>query len=127
MMKYFVLILGLIFIHGCKNSGGTWQHYRLTAFNEARERGMTVFLHFDEKGNTQCTKQKEILEDIIAHPDFKKVGAYRVSFGAEKALQNFTGVSTPCTVVVYKGDRQWSKDSGSVDPKNLERILRSAL
>ena len=82
-MKYLMLA-GLVSLSACTNQGGTWQHYRLSAFDEARTREMTIYLHFYADKNPVCKKQKEDLENLIKDKAFKNVGAYRVNFGTEK-------------------------------------------
>ena len=117
-----LLVLGSLLI-ACSSGGGHWQHYRISAFNEARSRGMGVVLHFHDQNSPVCQKQKDLLEKLVKNPAFKKVGAYRVPWGSEKALEQFTRTTQPCTLIVYKGESEKTRVSGSVD----ERILKPAL
>lgn len=118
-LSFSILLFSLL--TSCK-SGGYWQHYRLVAYNEARERGYTVFLHFHEDSNPLCKEQKATLEKLIKDPAFAKTGAYRVAWGTEKALEQFTHTTQACTLIVYNGLTEKSRISGTAD----ERLLRAA-
>lgn len=111
----------------CKTSGASWQHYRLSAFDEARTRGMTIYLHFFEPGNESCEKQKAELEFILKDARYEKVGAYRVAWGSEKALQKAFGVKDSCTLLVFKGDSLKTRISSDVGSDLLKIALQQGL
>ena len=121
----FLVLFGCL--SACSSGGGHWQHYRLMALSEARNRGMTIYLHFHQPGNPTSEKQKEALEAIIQDPDFKKVGAYRVTWETERPLQKAYQVSAPATVLVFKGEDEKSRAIGATDPKLLKQILLQGL
>ena len=111
----------------CKPSGGSWQHYRLSAFDEARNRGMPMAIHFHEPKNQTCEEQKNSLEKVIKQEKFKSMGAYRVTFGTEKPLEKAFKIESPCTLLVFKGFDEKSRALGATDERLLEKILDQAL
>ncbi|MBN8554968.1 MAG: hypothetical protein J0L93_05945 [Deltaproteobacteria bacterium] len=88
---------------------------------------MTIYIHFHQPGNPTSEKQKEALEAVIQDPEFKKVGAYRVTWETERPLQKAYQVSAPATVVVFKGEDEKSRAIGATDPKLLKQVLLQGL
>ncbi|MDB5036847.1 MAG: hypothetical protein JWQ35_375 [Bacteriovoracaceae bacterium] len=126
-MKNKLLFGFVVLLCACTNSGGTWQHYRLSALTEAEERGMTIYLHFFQAENKICEKQKSELEGLIKEKAFEKVGAYRVAWGTEKALQNFYKVTEPCALLILKGDQLKTRITSDVGPELLKMALKQGL
>jgi hypothetical protein len=121
------IIFAAVAFMACKGAGASWQHYRLSAFDEARNRNMPIYLHFYESGTATCEKQKLELEKIIENKKFVGVGAYRVSWNSEKALQKTFGVKDACTLLVFKGDTLKTKISSDVGQELLTIALEQAL
>jgi len=118
-MKKIILIL---FLMACSNSGGHWQHYRISALDEARERDMAIILHVYAEADEISQKQKKILEKIIKDSRFKAVGAYRVQFGVEKEIDVGFQVRKPGTVLVFQGKSELGR-STSLDESDLQKLL----
>jgi len=124
-MRLHFLIVGVLFLTSlaCTKKGGVWQHYRISALDEAIDRNMSIALHFYD---SSCADQKKALEKVIENEVFKPVGAYRVQMGSEKALEKELHIQSPCTLVVFKGaeERGRSKEN---DPERLRLILGQSL
>ena len=120
-------LIFILMLSACSNSGGTCQHYRISALTEARDRGMSILLHFYEKNKSFCEKQKEELESVIKDKKFAKIGAYRVIWGSEKDLQNFYHVDSPCALLVFKGTQLKTRISSDVGPELLKMALEQGL
>jgi len=88
---------------------------------------MSIYLHFYKEGDEACEQQKNALENIIQNPQYKGVGAYRVIFGQEIALQNHLHVTSPCSLVVLKGRDEKGRAVAESDQKLLERLLNQGL
>lgn len=128
-MKFRNLIILIFALSslGCKANGATWQHYRISAFDEARNRDMTIFLHFFKEGDINCEKQKGELEVILQDTKFSKVGAYRVAWDTEKALQKAFSVKESCTLLVFKGNSLKTRISSDVGSDLLKIALQQGL
>ncbi len=125
MKRFFaILLLGLA---SCKSSGGTWQHYRLSALDEARQRDMTIYLHFFQAGQPVCERQKSDLETLIKEKAFKNVGAYRVTYGTEKSLEKFFSITQACVLLVFKGETLKTRIASDVGPQLLRMSMEQGL
>lgn len=128
-MKSSFAAAGLILLSmgSCTKEGGHWQHYRISALTEAKDRQMTIFLHFDQNENETCRKQKAELDSIITDPKYKKVGAYRITYGTEKGLEQMFNVKEPCTLLVLKGAFEKGRAVKETDARLLSRLFSQGL
>ncbi len=121
-------VVGFIFtVLACTPEGGHWQHFRISAFDQARDRNMSIAIHFFDEKNPLCKEQKEVLENLIKDKSYKTIGAYRVAWGAEEGLQKFLKTSSPCTLIGFKGYTERGRIDSSSDRRLLKTILDQAM
>lgn len=126
--KFASTSLASLFLTGlvsCQSTYDPWQFYRIAAFYEARDRGLSIAIHFDSENH--CATQKEALLQAVQEPRFKDLVAFRVQMGKEPKLERSLGISQPCSLVVFKGSQFKGKIVDELRPQSLKKLLALSL
>jgi len=96
-------------------------------FKAAEAAGKPVAVAFHAKWCSTCREQAAALTALMGSPELKALTLYVADFDRNQALRRSLSVTTPSTIVVFKGSREIARTVGDTKPKSLMALLRRAL
>ena len=104
----------------------TVQPYRQSAFEAARKSGEPILVFVEASWCPTCAKERPILQQLYAEPEFAKLRVFDVDFEKSKPLLRKLGVQMQSTLIVYHGDKETGRVTGATDPAVIKRLLETS-
>jgi len=82
-----------------------------------------VVLDFHADWCSTCKKQKPILEGLLKEKEFAAVVGFVVDYDKENELRKNLKVHKQSTLVVYKGEKESSRDMGLTSIEAIKALL----
>lgn len=106
--------------------GATVQPYRQSAFEAAQKSGEPILVFVEASWCPTCAKERPILQQLYAEPEFAKLRVFDVDFDKSKPLLRKLGVQMQSTLIVYHGDKETGRITGATDPAVIKRLLETS-
>ena len=129
MTKHFIagslaLALGL---WTCGSAhAATVQPYEPAAFAAAQQGNEPILIFVEASWCPTCAKERPILQQLYARPEFTHLKVFDVDFDTSKPLLRKLGVQTQSTLIVYHGDKETGRVTGATDPAVIQRLLETS-
>jgi thioredoxin 1 len=129
-MKKFVILAGLALTLGAGPCGfahaATVQPYQQPAFEAAQQSGGPVLIFVEASWCPTCAKERPILQQLYATPEFAHLQVFDVDFDTSKPLLRQLGVQMQSTLIVFHGSKETGRMTGATDPAAIKRLLETS-
>jgi thioredoxin 1 len=96
------------------------------AFKMAQMEGKPILLDVTAPWCSVCRKQEPIIKSLEGSPKFSGLKVFSIDFDSSKDLLKELGVKSQSTLIVYKGEKEVGRSTGSTDAKEIEALLMKA-
>jgi thioredoxin 1 len=128
-MSKLVILAGLLTI-GVGACGAAHaaivQPYQQPAFEAAQKSGGPILIFVEASWCPTCAKERPILQELYAMPEFAHLQVFDVDFDTSKPLLRQLGVQMQSTLIVYKGGKETGGLTGATDPAVIKRLLETS-
>ncbi len=129
-MKTLVVLTGL----ALSMNAGAWgvaraatiQTYQQPAFDAAQRSGDPILIFIEAPWCPTCAKERPILQQLYAMPEFAHLHVFDVDFDTSKPLLRQLGVQMQSTLIVYHGAKETGRATGATDPAVIKRLLETS-
>jgi thioredoxin 1 len=129
MMKLSVLA-GLVLTMGVAAFGAahaaTVQPYQQAVFDAAMKRGEPVLIFVEASWCPVCAKERPILQELYATPEFANLKVFDVDFDTSKPLLHQLGVQMQSTLIVYHGGKETGRLTGATNSAVIKQLLETS-
>ena len=101
----------------------TVQPYEPAAFAAAQKGNDPILIFIEASWCPTCAKERPILQQLYAKPEFAQLKVFDVDFDTSKPLLRQLGVQMQSTLIVYHGDKETGRMTGATDPTVIEKLL----
>lgn len=96
------------------------------AFEAAQKAGQPILVHVNASWCPTCAKQRPILSQLEATPQFQDLVVYQVDFDTQKDVVKQMGVRMQSTLIVFHGATEKGRATGITDPDAIHNLLAEA-
>ena len=96
------------------------------AFAAAQQEGKPILVHVNASWCPTCAKQRPILSQLEATPQFRDLIVYQVDFDTQKDVVKQMGVRMQSTLIVFHGATEKGRATGITDPDAIRNLLAEA-
>jgi thioredoxin-like negative regulator of GroEL len=100
--------------------------YDQAGFTQAQEAGKPILVHVNASWCPNCAKQRPIIDQLAASPEFKDLIIMRVDFDSEKSVVRQFGVQMQSTLIVFHGKDERGRATAITDPAAIKALLEKA-
>ena len=129
-MKKLAALTGLALMMATGTCGAahaaTVQPYKQAAFEAAQDKGDSILIFVEASWCPTCAKERPILAQLYATPEFAHLKVFDVDFDTSKPLLRQLGVQMQSTLIVYRGTRETGRMTGATDPTVIKRLLETS-
>ncbi len=127
-MKKLAILTGLILGVGAFGvaRAATVQPYQQAAFDAAQKSGEPILIFVEASWCPTCAKERPILQQLYAMPEFAHLQVFDVDFDTSKPLLRHLGVQMQSTLIVYHGAKETGRTTGATDPAVIKRLLETS-
>ena len=93
------------------------------AFKAAQLAGKPIMVAVHASWCPICAKQKPILSELMASPQFKDVTLMMVDFDSQKDICRQFGVQKQSTLIAFHGGAERDRSTGITDPDAIKALL----
>jgi thioredoxin 1 len=104
----------------------TVQPYQQAALEAAQKSGDPVLIFAEASWCPTCAKERPILQQLYATPEFAHLVVFDVDFDTSKPLLRQLGVQMQSTLIVYRGAKESGRMTGATDPAVIKRLLETS-
>jgi thioredoxin 1 len=104
----------------------TVQPYQQAAFDAARKSAEPILVFVEAPWCPTCAKERPILQQLYAMPEFAHLRVFDVDFDTSKPLLRQLGVQMQSTLIVYHGAKETGRMTGATDPAVIKRLLETS-
>lgn len=104
----------------------TVQPFRQAAFDAAQKSGDPILIFVEASWCPTCAKERPILQQLYATPEFAHLRVFDVDFDTSKPLLRQLGVQMQSTLIVYHGAKETGRMTGATDPAMIKRLLETS-
>jgi thioredoxin 1 len=104
----------------------TVQPYQQTALEAAQKSGDPILIFVEASWCPTCAKERPILLQLYATPEFAHLQVFDVDFDTSKPLLRQLGVQMQSTLIVYHGAKETGRMTGATDPAVIKRLLETS-
>lgn len=97
------------------------------AFAAAQKAGKPIFVAIHASWCPVCAKQRPILSELLAEPEFKNLVYFVVDFDSQKDAVNSFGARTQSTLIAFKGAHETGRSVGDTDRGSIAALLNKTL
>lgn len=97
------------------------------AFAAAQKAGKPIFVAIHASWCPVCAKQRPILSELLAEPEFKNLIYFVVDFDSQKDAVNSFGARTQSTLIAFKGAHEAGRSVGDTDRGSIAALLNKTL
>ena len=129
-MKILGILAGLALTIGVGAAGvahaATVQPYQQHAFDAAQKSGQPTLIFVEASWCPVCAKERPILQQLYATPEFANLKVFDVNFDTSKPLLRQLGVQMQSTLILYHGTKETGRMTGATDPAVIKRLLETS-
>ena len=129
-MKTLAILAGLALTISVEAAGvahaATVQPYEQPAFEAAQKSGQPILIFVEASWCPTCAKERPILQQFYATPEFANLKVFDVDFDTSKPLLRQLGVQMQSTLIVYHGTKETGRMTGATDPAVIKRLLETS-
>jgi thioredoxin 1 len=96
-------------------------------FDELRNAGKPVVVHFHATWCAVCKKQAEVVNTLTQDKPYKDVNVLLADVDTEKELMKSMNVAFRSTFVAFKGTAEVGRSAGETDTQNIAALLQKTL
>jgi thioredoxin 1 len=104
----------------------TVQPFQQAAFDAAQKSGDPILIFVEASWCPTCAKERPILQQLYATPEFAHLRVFDVDFDTSKPLLRELGVRLQSTLIVYHGAKETGRMTGATDPAVIKRLLETS-
>ena len=104
----------------------TVQQYQRPAFEAAQKSGGPILIFVEASWCPTCAKERPILQQLYATPEFAHLQVFDVDFDTSKPLLRQLGVQMQSTLIVYHGANETGRMTGATDPAVIKQLLETS-
>jgi thioredoxin 1 len=105
----------------------TVQPYEPAAFAAAQKGNEPILIFVEASWCPTCAKERPILQQLYAKPEFTHLKVFDVDFDTSKPLLRQLGVQMQSTLIVYHGDKETGRMTGATDPTVIQHLLEKSV
>jgi thioredoxin 1 len=129
-MKKVAILTGLALTIGVGAFGvahaATVEPYQQSVFEAAQKSGKPIVIFVEASWCPTCAKERPILQQLYATPEFADLQVFDVDFDTSKPLLRQLGVQMQSTLIVYRGAKETGRVTGATDPAVIKRLLETS-
>jgi thioredoxin 1 len=100
--------------------------YSDAGFAAAQRAGKPILIDVTAPWCPTCAKQRPILSQLYATPEFKDLQVFNVDFDTSKPLLRKLHVQMQSTMIVYHGDKEAGRATGETAAPAIHDLLAKA-
>jgi thiol-disulfide isomerase/thioredoxin len=100
--------------------------YDAAAFAADQAAGKPILVHVNASWCPNCAKQRPIIDQLAATPEFANLIIMRVDFDSEKPVVRSFGVQMQSTLIVFHGRDERGRATAITDPAAIKALLEKA-
>ena len=104
----------------------TVQPYEPAAFAAAQKSNAPILIFVEASWCPTCAKERPILQQLYAKPEFMQLKVFDVDFDTSKPLLRQLGVQMQSTLIVYHGNKEIGRMTGATDPAVIQQLLEKS-
>lgn len=104
----------------------TVQPFQPAAFDAAQKSGDPILIFLEASWCPTCAKERPILQQLYATPEFAHLCVFDVDFDTSKPLLRQLRVQMQSTLIVYHGAKETGRMTGATDPAVIKRLLETS-
>ncbi len=97
------------------------------AFAAAQKQGKPILVQITASWCPTCAKQRPILNQLEAEPQFKNLVVYNIDFDSQKDQVRAMGVRMQSTLIVFSGSTEKGRSTGETDPAAIRGLLAKSV
>jgi len=105
----------------------TVQRYQQAAFQAAQKNDEPILVFVEASWCPICAKERPILQQLYATPEFANLHVFDVNFDTSKPLLRRLDVQEQSTLIVYHGAKETGRMTGATDPIIIKRLLETSV
>lgn len=102
------------------------QPYSAAALQQLQTQGKPVALHFHADWCPTCRAQESALRGLQSDPQLKEMTLLVVNYDTERDLKKRLNVRAQSLLVVFKGNKETTRQGGETAPDKLKAALLTA-
>ncbi len=96
------------------------------AFKAAQIEGKPILLEITAPWCSVCRKQQPIIKSLEEGGKLPGLKVFNIDFDSSKELLKELSVNSQSTLIVYKGNKEVGRSTGSTDAKEIEALVMKA-
>jgi thiol-disulfide isomerase/thioredoxin len=101
----------------------TVANFTQDAFDAAEKAGKPILVHVEASWCPTCAKQRPILAQLAAQPDYKDLVVYNVDFDTQKDIVQKFGVRMQSTLIAFHGATEEARSTGDTQPDAIAALV----
>jgi thiol-disulfide isomerase/thioredoxin len=93
------------------------------AFEASQKQGKPILVQITASWCPVCAKQRPILSQLLAEPQFQNMVVYNIDFDSQKDLVRAMGAQKQSTLIVFTGSTEKARSTGETDPAAIASLL----
>ena len=101
--------------------------YTPQGFAAAQAEGKPILVHINAGWCPTCAKQRPILSQLEAKPEYRDLMVFRVDFDKQKDVVRQFEARMQSTLIAFHGHEETARSVGETRPDMIAQLLASAL